>query len=137
MRSRRLARIFRTSVGVLAGLAMAPMHAGCNRQPADNGAPGRARVAFVMKTLNHPFFLDMKRGAEEAASTLGVDLVVQAAERELDVEKQTQIIENLIQTGVNALCVTPRPLRQRSSSVRSSGRTTTKGENWPVSSWFR
>jgi len=64
-------------------------------------------VAFVMKTLNHPFFLDMKRGAEESASKLGIELVVQAAERELDVEKQTQIIENVIQTGVRALCVTP------------------------------
>ena len=60
-----------------------------------------------MKTLNHPFFLDMKRGAEESASKLGIELVVQAAERELDVEKQTQIIENVIQTGVRALCVTP------------------------------
>jgi ribose transport system substrate-binding protein len=36
-----------------------------------------------------------------------VQLVVQAAEREVDVDKQMQIIENLIQTGVKALCVTP------------------------------
>src|SRR5688500_11102184 len=122
MRSGRLARIFRTSVGVLAGLAMALMHAGCNRQPVDNGASGRARVAFVMKTLNHPFFLDMKRGAEEAASTLGVDLVVQAAERELDVEKQTQIIENLIQTGVNALCVTPSGSKEVASVLGKATR---------------
>jgi len=79
----------------------------CNRQAPGGGASGRPRVAFVMKTLNHPFFLDMKRGAEESASKLGIELVVQAAERELDVEKQTQIIENVIQTGVRALCVTP------------------------------
>ena len=122
MWSRRLVRLFRTSVLALAGLAMAPMHAGCNRQPADNGAPGRARVAFVMKTLNHPFFLDMKRGAEEAASTLGVDLVVQAAERELDVEKQAQIIENLIQTGVKALCVTPSGSKEVASALGKATR---------------
>ena len=36
---------------------------------------------------------------QEAAQKAGVDLVVQAAEREIDVEKQMQIIENLIQTG--------------------------------------
>jgi ribose transport system substrate-binding protein len=88
-------------------LFVSMMVASCNRQAPDGGASGRPRVAFVMKTLNHPFFLDMKRGAEEAASRVGIDLVVQAAERELDVEKQTQIIENLIQTGVRALCVTP------------------------------
>jgi ribose transport system substrate-binding protein len=38
---------------------------------------------------------------------LNVNLLVQAAEREVDVEKQMQIIENLIQSRVSALCVTP------------------------------
>ncbi len=67
----------------------------------------RPRVALVLKTLNSPFFIDMQRGAEEAAARVGVDLVVQAAEREVDVEKQMQIIENLVQAGVEALLVTP------------------------------
>jgi ribose transport system substrate-binding protein len=64
-------------------------------------------VALVLKTLNSPFFIEMQRGAQEAAARQKVDLVVQAADREVDVEKQMQIIENLIQTGVKALCVTP------------------------------
>lgn len=64
-------------------------------------------VALVMKTLNNPFFIDMQRGAEDAAKKLGVTLLVQAAEREVDVEKQMQIIENLIQRGVDVLCITP------------------------------
>jgi ribose transport system substrate-binding protein len=71
------------------------------------GRSGRPRVALVLKTLNSPFFLDMRAGAENAASRAGVDLTVQAAEREMDVEKQMQIIENLIETGVAALCVCP------------------------------
>jgi ribose transport system substrate-binding protein len=65
-----------------------------------------------MKTLNHPFFLDMQRGAQEAAGPAGIDLVVQAAEREIDVEKQVQIIENLLQTAVRALIVTPSGSRE-------------------------
>ena len=32
-------------------------------QPPGGGASGRPRWRFVMKTLNHPFFLDMQRGA--------------------------------------------------------------------------
>ena len=96
-----------TIVIALTPLALATTVTGCNRQTTGTGDASRPRIAFVMKTLNHPFFLDMKRGAEEAASRLNVELVVQAAERELDVEKQTQIIENLIQTGIQALCVTP------------------------------
>ena len=64
---------------------------------------GKPTVALVLKTLNHPFFVDMRRGAQEAADRLGVTLQVQAAEREIDVEKQMQIVENLIQTGIQAL----------------------------------
>jgi ribose transport system substrate-binding protein len=60
-----------------------------------------------MKTLNNPFFVDMERGAKDAAQRLGVNLLVQAAEREVDVEKQMQIIENLIERKVDALCITP------------------------------
>lgn len=69
-------------------------------------------VALVMKTLNNPFFIDMQKGAEEAAKKLGVNLIVQAAEREVDVEKQMQIIENLIQRKVAAICVTPSGSRE-------------------------
>ncbi len=79
---------------------------GCHRGEAPREA-GPPRVALVLKTLNSPFFIDMQRGAQEAAARLKVELVVQAADREVDVEKQMQIIENLIQTGVKALCVTP------------------------------
>jgi ribose transport system substrate-binding protein len=89
---------------------------GCNRgRSTETGAA--PKVAFVMKTLNHPFFLDMQRGAEAAASREGIQLVVQAAERELDVEKQMQIIENLLQTGIRALIVTPSGSREIASAI--------------------
>jgi len=103
----------------LAALA-ATIPTGCNR-----GAPpreGEIRVGLVLKTLNHPFFIDMQRGAEEAARRLGVTLVVQAAEREIDVEKQMQIIENLIQTGVGALCVTPSGSKEIVSDIVKANR---------------
>jgi ribose transport system substrate-binding protein len=95
--------------------------AGCNRG-GSTPAGGAPRVAFVMKTLNHPFFLDMQRGAEEAAGTAGVQLVVQAAEREIDVEKQVQIIENLLQTGIRALIVTPSGSREIASVIAKANR---------------
>src|SRR3954469_15991854 len=94
---------------------------GCNRNNAatTSGAP---RVAFVMKTLNHPFFLDMQRGAQEAAQSAGVELVVQAAEREIDVEKQMQIIENLLQTAIKILIVTPSGSREIASAIAKANR---------------
>ena len=74
-------------------------------------------VALVLKTLNHPFFVDMRRGAQEAADRLGVNLQVQAAEREIDVEKQMQIVENMIQTGIQALVITPSGSREIVSAL--------------------
>ena len=76
-------------------------------QRGDNATNEGPLVALVMKTLNNPFFIDMQRGAEDAAKELNVSLLVQAAEREVDVEKQMQIIENLIQREVDVLCITP------------------------------
>jgi len=79
----------------------------CNRGGATTSNHARPRIALVLKTLNNPFFNDMQRGAQGAADALGVELVVQAADRETDVERQMQIVENLIQSGVNALALTP------------------------------
>ncbi len=78
---------------------------GCQR--GEKSAVDGPTVALIMKTLNNPFFIDMQKGAEEAAERLSVNLIVQAAEREVDVEKQMQIIENLIQRKVDVICVSP------------------------------
>ena len=64
-------------------------------------------VALVLKTLNNQFFIDMEAGARAAADSLGIDLTVQAPEREIDVEKQMQIVENLLQRHVNVLALVP------------------------------
>ena len=83
----------------------------CNRGTGTTGTQA-PRIALVLKTLNSPFFNDMQRGAQAAATRLGVNLVVQAADREVDVDRQMQILENLIQTGVQAIALTPSGSRE-------------------------
>jgi ribose transport system substrate-binding protein len=97
-----MSRMRRASLALLAAATLL-LPAACNR----GAGSGKPRIAMVLKTLNNPFFIDMQRGAEDAARRLNVDLTVQAAERETDVEKQMQIIENLVETGVNALAIAP------------------------------
>jgi ribose transport system substrate-binding protein len=103
--------------------AFAFLVAGCNRGEKAAGASssgganagaasGKPTVALVVKTLNNPFFIEMQKGAEEAAKKVGVNLLVQAADREVDVERQMQIIENLIERKVSALCITPSGSRE-------------------------
>ncbi len=88
----------------LLALTVAVLPAACNR-----GAEATARpaVALVVKTLNNQFFIDMEAGAKAAADSLGLELIVQAPEREIDVERQMQIVENLIQRNVKVLMLVP------------------------------
>ncbi|HEX8188992.1 MAG TPA: sugar ABC transporter substrate-binding protein [Pyrinomonadaceae bacterium] len=103
--------------------AMSLSLASCQRGGGQaGGGGGRQRIALVMKTANNPFFIEMQKGAEEAARRLNVELVVQAAEREVDVEKQMQIVENLIQTRVAALCVTPSGSREIVPAIDKANR---------------
>ena len=100
------------SLLILALLAVCGLLTACSAPPPPTAAPAKPRMALVLKTLNSPFFIEMQTGAKAAADRLGIDLVVQAAEREVDVEKQMQIVENLIQTGIKALLITPSGSRE-------------------------
>ena len=114
-------RIFQF-VPILLGALLLAGISGCGR--GGRGAESdQHAVALVMKTLNSPFFIDMQNGAQEAADRLGVELIIQAAERELDVEKQMQIIENLIQRKVGALCITPSGSREIVPAIVKANKT--------------
>jgi ribose transport system substrate-binding protein len=111
--------MMRLLVTILVG-TMLMAFTSCQRGTNQNG--GAPRIALVLKTANNPFFIEMQKGAEETAKKLGVDLIVQAAEREVDVEKQMQIIENLIQARVAALCVTPSGSREIVPAIEKANR---------------
>ncbi len=97
---RALSVIRGTVVLTLASVALIA----CNRGAT---ATARPTVALVVKTLNNQFFIDMEAGAKAAADSLGLELVVQAPEREIDVERQMQIVENLIQRKVRVILLVP------------------------------
>ena len=105
----------KTSLLVLS-LAAVALFASCNgsdpSSTTDASGGAKPTVALVVKTLNNPFFIEMQQGAQQAADRLGVNLVVQAADREVDVERQMQIIENLIERKVSVLCIAPSGSRE-------------------------
>ncbi len=108
---------FAALLAICAACALTGGLGACNREdPVEPGATfgdgaspaaHRPTIAFIMKTLNNPFFVDMEVGAREAAERLGVELIVQAPERELDIERQMQMVENMIQRKVDAIVITP------------------------------
>lgn len=101
---------------LLAGAMCLGMLAGCgNGQPGDaagdapggGAADGAVTVGVVLKSLANPFYVTMEEAVKAKAAELGVEIIIQAPERETDAEKQMQIIENLIVQQVDALILTP------------------------------
>jgi ribose transport system substrate-binding protein len=68
-------------------------------------AGGKADVGFTISTLNNPFFVSMKEGAEAAAKTAGVQLAVTDAAN--DPAKQVKDIEDLVNKGIKVLVINP------------------------------
>jgi ribose transport system permease protein len=77
-------------------------------------------IAFVPKALNSPFWGQMEEASEAEAAALGVDLISLAADRETDVERQYQIIENLIQQGVDAILLAPSGSKELVPAIRKA-----------------
>jgi len=65
------------------------------------------RVAFFVKTLNNPFFVTMKEGAEARAAELGIEVFVDGPPAETEVEKQVAMIENAIVSGYDVIVLAP------------------------------
>jgi len=62
-------------------------------------------LGVVISTLNNPFFVTLKDGAEEKAKELGVELVIYDAQD--DSGKMTSSMEDLVQKKVGAILVNP------------------------------
>jgi ABC-type sugar transport system substrate-binding protein len=91
------------------------------RSASTGSESGRSlTVAFVPKALNSPFWAAMETAAELEAEAQGVNLVALAADRETDVERQYQIIENLIQQEVDAILLAPSGSKELVPAIRKA-----------------
>lgn len=62
-------------------------------------------LGLCLSTLNNPFFVTLKDGAQKAAEELGITLIVYDAQD--DPAKQASEIEDLIQKKVDAILINP------------------------------
>lgn len=68
--------------------------------------PGDYQVVLVVKDLNNPFFVDMKKGGEDAAAKYGVKYTCLAPDK-YSVENQIRIMEDLVQQKVDGIVIVP------------------------------
>ncbi|WP_022942504.1 ribose ABC transporter substrate-binding protein RbsB [Psychromonas hadalis] len=62
-------------------------------------------IAMVVSTLNNPFFVTMKEGAEKKAEELGYKLIVLDSQN--DPSKELSNVEDLVVRGVKAILINP------------------------------
>lgn len=67
------------------------------------GAGEKPKIAYIVKAMTDQFWIDMRDGVDRTAEELGVDVSFQAPEKETDVERQIQMVENAIVSGVDAI----------------------------------
>jgi ribose transport system substrate-binding protein len=70
------------------------------------------KVALVLKTLTNPFFIEMEKGARQAEKENGVNLIVKTGSDEAAIEEQIQIVDDLIQSHVDAIVIAPGDSRR-------------------------
>lgn len=84
--------------------------AGCTRNGPDSAAPdktatGAATIGLSVSTLNNPFFVALRAGAEAEATARGVKLLTVDAQN--DPTKQIASVEDLIERKVRVILLNP------------------------------
>ncbi len=66
------------------------------------------KIGVVVKSLGNPFFREICYGAKEQGERYGAEVIIQATAHEGMILEQIDLIENLIQTGIDGLVITPQ-----------------------------
>lgn len=96
-------------------LLIAVMFPACGpQQPSSSQAaqarqPARPKIALIMKSLANEFFLTMENGARKHhdAHAAEYDFIAEGIKDELDVNRQVQLVEQMIGQGVTAIVIAP------------------------------
>lgn len=99
---------WRSVIG-LAMLVAALVLAGCGPSGSRPAEPAKPRIALIMKSLANEFFLIMEKGARahQEAHAAAYELLANGIKDELDVGKQTQLVEQMIAQHVDAIVIAP------------------------------
>ena len=99
----RLKKGFSSAACALA-LAIASVGAG-TVQAADAAKTGPFKIGASFQEINNPYFVTMKDSLQEAAKSIGAELLVTDARH--DVSKQLSDIEDMLQKGIDILIINP------------------------------
>jgi len=77
---------------------------GCGEKKAPE-AESTGRVGLVVSTLNNPFFVTLKEGAEAKANEMGMEIIILDSQN--DPAKELANVEDLVVKGVDVILINP------------------------------
>lgn len=88
-------------------ILMVSLFAGCQPDGGEVEAPAESngKVGLIVSTLNNPFFVTLKEGAEAKAADLGLELVVLDSQN--DAASELSNMEDLLTQGVDVILINP------------------------------
>ena len=103
-----------TAVATLALTATA-----CNSASGEGGSGG-TKIGMSLSTLNNPFFVQLKKGAEAQAEAEGVSLTVTDAQN--DASQQANQLQNFTGQNVKSIVINPVDSDAAAPSVKAAGK---------------
>ncbi|MEV0171973.1 substrate-binding domain-containing protein [Streptomyces sp. NPDC050803] len=105
---------------VLAAVVAAAVMGATSLLHTGSAGAAQQKVGLSLSTLNNPFFVQIRAGAQEEAKKLGVDLTVTDAQN--DASQQANQLQNFTSEGVGSIIVNPVDSDAAGPSVRSANK---------------
>ncbi|MER6143948.1 substrate-binding domain-containing protein [Streptomyces sparsogenes] len=90
------------------------------RSASSSGGGGKIKVALSVSTLNNPFFVQLKQGAQAEAKAQGISLAVTDAQN--DASQQANQIQNFTSQNVKTIIINPVDSDAAGPSVRAANK---------------
>jgi len=90
------------ALGVMTGCGTSQTQ---NEQPSQGQKTEEKKIGLVVSTLNNPFFVTLRDGAQKKADELGYKLVVLDSQN--DSSKELSNVQDILQQGISLLMINP------------------------------
>lgn len=103
----------------MAGCSLDQTSKGSDESSKNSGSTDeKVKIGLSISTLNNPFFVTLKEGAEKKAKEEGIDITTVDAQN--DPAKQVSDVEDLIQKGIDVLLINPTDSAAITAAIESA-----------------
>ncbi|MEV0404677.1 substrate-binding domain-containing protein [Actinoallomurus sp. NPDC050550] len=104
-----------------AGAVLALGLTACNKSSSTGGGGGDIKLGLSVSTLNNPYFVQLRQGAEAEAKKEGVKITVTDAQN--DASQQVNQVQNFVSQNMKAIIINPVDSSAAAPAVKAADRS--------------